>query len=432
MPEDYFPGLRSILYVASLQSSTMLEKNLDLAQADAIRHMAQAALYPTVNGTANYATSNSSVATSGRDSSSSSSGLLYGINASQNLFQWGAVKAGADIAEIGRKIAEKQLVEAYRILAMTLRGQYLSLIVKKAVLRVTRQQLALLQQDFEAKAESIRLGESAPAEISGAEMNRDRARLNLDLQEQDLVNAKRVIVRLAGLTDLTEAEIPDEIPLPRETSGIATALLDPFLRQGVTQTSQAEVLAYTVRQNALRVTVAKSGTRPKFFLGGGYGLSNSTSVDGVGNLSQAAVGSRSYSVSMGWTLWDGGATKWNTRSAQNAKSNAERALNNFIAANRDDAEQKAKQVDFAYRQMALVERDRESVLGGFNLEKVNYGLGLSAKNAVDRAGVSYSATEVTAFSARAAFLQQWAEFVSFVNADPVMYNLPPTYLNHGQ
>jgi outer membrane protein len=427
MPEDYFPGLRSILAEASRQSPTILAKNLELAQAEAGRHRAEAALYPSLGGSASYTASSSSVAAAGSDSSSSSSGLFYGINFSQNLFQFGAVKAGADIARISEKIAGKQYKEAYRTLAIAIRTQYLNLVIKKASVRMARFQLEFQEQEFKAKVESIERGESAPAERPTAETALERVRLSTDRQVQDFVNAKRILARIAGLTELTDESIPEVIPLPREPAGVSLRLLTGFLQGGVERTSQAQVLAYGVQQSALNVTISRTGTLPHFNLGGGYSLSNSTSVDGVGNLSQAAVGSKNYSVGMGWTLWDSGATKWSKRSALASKTAAERGLKNYIETSRDDAVQKEKLVGFAYREMALVERDRESSLNALNIEKDRLELGTTSRLAVDRATVSLNTADLSAFYSRAAYLVQWTEFVSLVDADPVTNNLPVSY-----
>ncbi len=427
MPEDYFPGLRLILADASRQSPTILAKNLDRAQAEASRHRAESALYPTLGGSANYSASSSSVAAAGSDASSSSSGLFYGINVSQNLFQFGAVKAGADIARIGEKIAAKQYEEAYRTLAITIRTQYLNLVIKKASLRMARFQLEFQEQEFKAKVESIERGESAPAERPTAETALERSRLSTDRLAQDLANAKRILVQISGLTELADESIPETFPLLREPAGVSSRLLTAFLQGGVEQTPQAQVLAYGVRQSVLNVTIARTGNLPRFSLGGGYILNNSTSVDGVGNLSQAAVGSKNYSVGMGWTLWDSGATKWSKRSALTSKTAAERALRNYIEVNRDEAVQKEKLVGFSYRAMALVERDRESVLNALNIEKDRLELGTTSRLAVERATVSVNTAELAAFLSRAAFLQQWIEFVSLVDADPVTNNLPASF-----
>lgn len=432
MPEDYLPGLKAILAEALNLSPRMLDQRVAYAQAEAARHAAEAALYPTVSGSASYSSGNSSVSTAGRDSSSSSSGLYYGLNLSQNLFSFGSVKAGADIGRIGEKIAANQYVEAYRALSTAIRGQYLWLIYKKASLLVSRRQLELQESDFKDLQVSIARGEIPPAALGAAEVLLERVRLNFDLQIQDFANSKRLLIKLAGIASLADEDIPGAIPQPGDPTAAAASLLGSFLRGKVEQTPMAQVMAGYARQSALRVTVTKSATRPRFSLGGGYGLNNSTSVDGVGNLSQAAVGSRSYSVSMGWTLWDSGATKWNTKSAQAAKSTSERALNTYLETNRDDAQQREKQVGFSYRTMILAERDLNSALGGLEREKQNLELGLSPKIVVDRTELSYKSTELAALYSRVAFLQQWADFVTLVDADPVTQNLPVSFQIHGQ
>lgn len=432
MPEDYFPSLRLILAQAARQSPTILAKNLELAQVEANRHRAAAALYPLVDARASYNASSSSVAEAGKDSTSSSSGLFYGVNLSQNLFQFGAVKAGADIVSIAEKVAKAQYGQAYVALAGTIRFQYLNLVLRKAALRTTKVRLDYQEQDYQTKLVRIEQGEVARSERGGLEIERERARLLADRQADEFDAARRVLIRIAGLAELPDEAISDEVPSPRDLGGVSAGLVAAFLAGGVEKTTQAQVLAYGVRQSQLGITVARSGTLPRFSIGGGVGLNNSTSVDGVGRLSQAAVQSQNYAVSLSWTLWDSGATKWNTRSALASKSAAERALRTYVETNRDEAELKAKAVGLAFREMSLSERDRASSLNSLELERQHLELGTVPRVAVERAIVAYNSAELAAWTARVAFLQQWTEFVALVDADPIKENLPTSLLNHGQ
>jgi hypothetical protein len=79
----------------------------------------------------------------------------------------------------------------------------------------------------------------------------------------------------------------------------------------------------------------------------------------------------------------------------------------------------------------LAEQNRRIALGLRDLDQQQAQTGLKAPVDAERSEITYRGTEISAFSARAGFLQQWADFVSLVGADPMVNQLPAN-LRHGQ
>jgi outer membrane protein TolC len=431
LPEDYLPGLKAILTDALNLAPRMLDQRIALAQADVDKMAANSALYPRLTGGAGYGVSSARSASATSSSSSSSSGFTYGLTLSQPLFQEGAIKAQSDIAKLGQQIAQKNYQAAYLSLASTLRYQYLQLVVKKAMLTQTRLQVATQDKELVVKRDSIARGESAPSELPSAEAAAETVRLAADRQALDFENSKRLFSRLAGGALPTDDAIPDSIPEPRLADGAPAALLAAFLRGGIDQTPQAQTYALYLRQNDLRAKVAKYTNYPKFSLSTGASVSANTSSDSFGNVSQGFVQGRNAGVSMGLTFFDAGSAKAAKLGAANARRTTERQLQAYLDTTRDDATSREKQVSLEYRAMALAEQNRRISLGLRDLDRQQVLTGLKAPVDAERSEISYRGTEISAFGARASFLQQWADFVSLVGADPMVNQLPAN-LRHGQ
>ena len=77
--------------------------------------------------------------------------LLYNASVTQPIFQWGAYKNQAAMGDLGEKIAERQFAEAYRMLAVSIREQYMALIGKKIALRNAQFALKLSQESLEVQ-----------------------------------------------------------------------------------------------------------------------------------------------------------------------------------------------------------------------------------------------------------------------------------------
>ena len=429
MPEDSLPELKAILQTAFKQSPASLQQSIYVAQAEAYRYYGDSALWPSLSGSASY--SSYTAATSGSDVTTTSKGLFYGISASQPLYQWGALKAQADISRLGVKIAERQFADAYLHLAVTLRGQYLDLIARKVGLRNLRLQLKLAENDLATQEKNLTDGVISPGAIISPRLVVEEARLNLERTIQSFDYAKRVFTRLAGLDDLAEESIPVEIKLPSYQTATAESLLSSFLRNGAENTVQGQIYVYSLKQSDLSYRIAKKRLYPKFSLGGGYYLSNSQAATGS-VVAQSAIASYSTGITATWTLFDGFATRGAKLSALASKRSYERQFQTYIDTSMDAAQNLRKQVGFAARALNLAETRLALAKDGFKRIDEDYKLGTRSQVEVDVTMISLNYAEQTAISARAEYLNRWSEFVSLIGADPIASILPARYLSHGK
>ena len=434
LPEDYLPDLKVILATALKQSPTMLQQNINLTLAQANRYAADSALWPGLSGGGSYGYSNARVSSNGTSGpASSSSGISYSVGLNQAIFQWGALKANSDIAKLGQQITQRQLAAAYRSLAGLLRSQYLSLVTKKISLRNTRAQLKLLMDGLAVQEAMIREGSISSGDIIPSRLAADDYRLTLQRAELDFDYSKSMFVRLAGLDQLADESIPGDLVHPAIAEGAADALLASITGGGALDTLQAQVDTLTVKQQDLGYKIAKTGLYPKFSFAAGYGVSNSQSVSGS-VVAQSFVASYSYSVSAGWTLFDGFRTRGAKMSALAYKRSSERQLQTDIEVTIESAKNMRRQLRILADALNLAETRRALSEDGLKRATEEFKEGTVAQAALDATTSSFNATDYAAISARVDYLNRWSEFVSLAGADPVINVLPVSYLtlSHGK
>lgn len=428
LAEEVFPQLEVILTQAIAQSPTMLQKNLDVIQAEASRIQSVAALYPSVGASVSYSFNTSSVAASTASPKSKSDGVYYSISLSQPIFHWGTIKAAADAARVGVKIAERNYAEAYRNLVQTLRSQYLALIVKKIALRNARFSLKVAESSLALDEERLRGGSLSPGDIIPSRLAVEESRLIVDRSEEDYVFVRNFIVRLAGLDALADADIPDEIPQAKlkMDAGLAGTMLSKFEHGGVEDTNQALTYYFTIKQSELNYKQAKYRLYPKVGLGAAVSQANSTSASGD-VVVQTGVFSQSVGITAGWTLFDGFATRGAKMSALTNRRVAERQLANYIDQSVDQARSQERQMSFAYRAMDLANVRRELIVGAVERAEDDLKRGFGAQGVVDTVTLSLNNYTLIANSSRAEFLTRAADFISLVGSDPILEKLPARF-----
>lgn len=426
LPEDLIPSLRPILEAALTQSPQSIQARINEAQAEANRYVSYAGLWPLVSGSVQYATTDSEVSTLS-SVKSDTSGVFYGFNVNQPLFQWGALKAQAEIGAIGVKVAERSYAEGYRTLVLTLRSQYLALISRKLALQHLRFQQERTAADLKVAEDRLASGTLSSGGMIAPRMAMTEIDLRVEQSEADLGYALRVFSRLAGVPDLPLASLPQAVPQPVAMVSTADGLLASFLQDQGGSSIQAEIYDLYVQQADLNYDIAKTRLYPKFSLYAGYSLNNSTSAT-LDSISQVGVASFNYGVIASWTIFDGFSARGSKLSALETKRTYELQRRNYTDATLESAQNIHRQLGFSLRALALAEQrydlGRELVRG----TEEDVRLGVSAQAALDNAQVIANNAELAAVAARTDYLTRWSEFVSLVGADPAMNNLPERYV----
>ena len=426
LPEDYLPGLKTILQNAVRQSPQVILKEIEIAQSAAKVTVVNAQRLPGLGGQLNYA-SNQTAVSGNTNTQDRNNGFFYSVGLNQALFHWGALKNQVDIAKIGVLIAEKNHAEAYRALAMILRRSYLDLVAKKMLLRHGRFALERLKADLEATREKFRKGEIPEANVGGLQLNYDDAALRLARSETQFTNDRLTVAHLVGMKDLPEAELPAAIPKPAYSAATTASLLAGLLRDGGRETFAAQVAALHVREAQLNYNTARVRLLPKFNASAGYSLQNTTNAT-QSSVSQTGVASQNVGVNAQWNIFDGFATRGEKQGALASKRFYERQLQTAAETALDQAQALQRELELDVRTMAMSEQRRGLAEFGAKRVKEEVDLGVAPESSNGEATANIYLSEATEGAARAALLARWSEFVSLAGVDPVLNNIPARYV----
>ncbi len=422
LPEELFPKLKAILDVAVSQSPQMLARNIEMAQMEGNYYVARSQLFPNLMTGVSYNVSDAAVS-SNTDVTSRSSGLFYSANLNQTLFRWGTAKAGSDAGKIQMHISKKNFREAYRVLILTLRSQFLSLAVKKMALRNATFDRDRMANNLMLQEENLRNGQISPSEILPARLQLEETSLYVERAAEDLANSKRIFMRTAGLQDLGDDVIPDEIPVPEFDPTKVNPLLQKFLGVGWEDDLMVQVNRDWVKVADLNYKVAKYRLYPMFGFGASISQSNSTNA-AENYVSQVGVLSKSVGISATWSIFDGFATRGAKMSALANKRYYERALQNHVDALLDQARSLERQVNFSYRAMNLASTRKSITDSAVQNAEDELARGLTSEYTVQVARGAQYQTQLTLLVQKTDFLARWSEFVSIIGQDPLVKTLP--------
>jgi outer membrane protein TolC len=430
LPEELFPQLKPILAGALTQSPQMLQRNLDLVQAESTRISTASSLLPSAGGSVSYG--RQTAATKG-GVPNDSDGISYSFSLGQPVFHWGTLRAQVQSAKIGVLIAEKNFVEAYRQLALQIRSQYLSLVIKKMGLRNAEYALSMATSALALQEEKLRTGTISPGEILSARFGLEEATLGRDRTLADLQQGLRLFSRMTGQAALKIEDIPEQIKSLGEPSLRSTTmpLVGRFVGGDLKNMPQAQVYQYYLQQSDLAYKVAKYRLYPKIGFGASYLLGSNTNV--IGNsVSQSFTTTKSFSIGANWTIFDGFANKGSKMSVLATKRNYEIQYENYLRSASEQATELERQIDFSARALKLAESRRSIQAGSMEFAEAQFKQGTAGEQAVAATRQGLYQADLSANMARAELISRWTEFLSTLNLDPAMQSLPAKYLRHAK
>ncbi|HTB80562.1 MAG TPA: TolC family protein [Opitutaceae bacterium] len=430
LPEDLLPGLRDVLHRALQESPQMISHNLDLAAQEANRYQQAAQLWPSLSGNFNYAY-NQSVLTSNANTNTRSSGLVFSVNLYQPIFHWGALEAVKDISHLQIKISERRYAEAYGQLATTLRSQYLSLIAQKVQLRNVRFSIGQTKTAVAVVEDRFKSGTATQDELTNAHLQLDEANLNLDRTVDGFAYSQHLFALTAGVPELSDAAVPDEIPKPVYAADTTAALLRNFVHDGLNNTFEVKIYDYQIRQSDLNYKIAKYRLYPRFDLALGVNEQNQTNAT-TSAISQTSVLSDYVALAASWNIFDGFATRGARLAALTSKRQAERDRTTYVDQTLAQAHEMERQLEFSARAMSIAEQRFGLSAQAWQRAKDDFKLHNLSQAEMDQATISFYQSQSAIFGARADFLSQWSGYLSLLGIDPVLNNLPASFTSNAK
>jgi outer membrane protein TolC len=416
LPERIFPALDQILRDALQQSPRILARNLDLEIAQGDEMQAKSGLYPSVGGFLSY-----QLARETREDIKTGSYPVnmtnYNFSANQPIWHWGAVRNNARIGEIRRKLAEQQYVEAFRLLAQEIRAGYLGLITRKALGKSARFNLKLTESALQVAEDRLAKGTISGSDIFPTRMNALQLRLATDRSIEDFEQARRSFRLLTGSL-LSDDEIPELIPALTGGEDVPPKLLAEFLSQKDPQTSSTIMARQQLEMEELNLKIQEKRLYPMFGATAGVTQNRQSYSLNAGLL--YGVRDSFVGVVLSWSIFDGFAARGAVKSSLARKRQLEASYRQLTENLSADAQRLEKQVEFALRQMRINDRllgERGDYLHG---SEEDFKRGTAAEADLNAARASFSNAEITAFNARADYLQRMSDFLGAIMEDPVL------------
>ena len=257
----------------------MISQNLSLASAEANRYQA-AVQWPSISAGTGYGAGQNAIGINTVPHTAVFQTYSYSFSVGQPLYHWGTLQAVADIAHLQIQISEHQYAEAYGQLATTLRSQYLSLIAQKFQLRNVHLSLDQTKAAVAVVEDRFKSTEATADDVTNAHLQLDDANLSIDRATENFAHAKRLFLLTAGLSELADEAIPDEIPQPVYSAETVEALLQNFESGGVHNTFQAQIYDDQIKQSDLNYKIAQHRLYPHLDLALGFSQQNQSQVSG--------------------------------------------------------------------------------------------------------------------------------------------------------
>lgn len=420
LPERALPALEPILQAAAEQSPRMLARSLDLEIAENGRIAARSGLLPHFGGSYRFYETRDDRADLSNPTRAQKS--YYDVSITQPLFHWGERMNNARVAELQKAIAQGNYREAYRGLMQDLRQRYLGLIaLKQQVVRSSAVVAYSLQQ--------VKLGEERLAKkvISETEMyplrvNAETNQITLERVEFEFAAAKRTFARLTGQPELRDDQIPDTIPTLSYNASAIERLLAAFLAQKEPPAPEAVVARHQLQIAELNYKNEKTRLRPKFNLVLGANQDEQTYT--LNAAQKYRVNSLYAGISVNWTMFDGFYSQSMRRNALARLRQTEIELDDVYHRVGQQAQNQAKQLNFAARTMAIHDRALVSAEGNLRTKTGEFERGAVSESDVTLARLAMLESRIYALNARVDFLFRVTDLLGTLTEDPILSRLP--------
>jgi outer membrane protein TolC len=426
LPEELMPGLRPMIENGLKQAPDMISRDINISISEAQRlAYGYGPMLPSLSGNAQYGEYQTAIANNPQ-ATSHTQGSFYELDFNQPVFRWGALRNQLQMQRIAVLLSEKDFELGYLGFANAVRRQYTGLIIQKMALRNSRLNLKIKQKAMDLANVQVKAGTIPQAIVNSTQLDLDSTQLGYDRDVQSYDFARRALARVVGLKDIPDDSIPEGIPLPKYSAATSAALVSELLQSGAQNTIQVQQGRLQLAQSELQYKNARLGLMPNFSAHATLQEWNQNNVQN-GSVTQTALTSEQYYLRVDWNIFDGFQTHGHKREALLHRRQAERQLDQTTDQIMTDAQNSRRGVDLAWRQLQITER-QFSLSNYSNLQQqTEFKLGNVSQDDADRSQYVYNASEIDDASTRNGFLTSWCDFLSVVDADPVMKQLPASY-----
>ena len=354
------------LVASALQANTsVLSAQAALRQAQALRDVAAAALWPSLGGSASAGRGMAAGQSTGNT-------VRVGLDANWTLDVFGANRAAVDASAAAADASAATLGDVQVQIAAETALDYLLLRTAQARTAIAAQNLASQEETLQITLWRQQAGLLTSLEAEQARAAVEQNRALLPTLQTSIVQSQHA---LAVLTGQPPAALPwlvdplaDAPAVPQSRDDFVPAIPAQTLRQ------RADVRAaeYQVAAALSRVGQARAQRWPNFSIGGSLGLS-AASLGALGNRS-AALGSLLASVTL--PIFDGGALRAQVRAQQAALAQAQQVYRAAVLTALKDVEDALVALRGDRLRLASLRLAADAATNAALLARQRYGSGL--------------------------------------------------------
>lgn len=416
--ERLLPQLEVILRDALAQSPRMVAANLAKLEAEQETMISSSPLYPEIGGYYQYNVQ--------RDDRSDKAQIVeseknfYDFGATQPLYYWGALRAGAAIGKIRAAMEANRTQDAWRLLASEIRSSYLQLIIQKRTLANVRYDAGLIRRRLALMQGRVDIGQAPTSSVMSLTLRLEDTDLALLRAERAFEQGLRRFRRLIGRDAFDGASVPDEIPAITPVDADDTDPIGAEYAQvrGFERNTRYANTASEIAIERLNQRIIKSNLRPRFDLTAGARQDEIAYSSNIAN--KYGVQSLFIGVILRWNIWDGFASRGRMR----ASLTTQRRLENQLEQTRRDlleaVVQAGEDLDIAARSLAIAEKRFPGSIAGPGFVRGEMERGRATQEDVDVAESGANNARLGMLQTRAAYLNALAAYLSQTNADPVV------------
>ncbi|QXD31765.1 TolC family protein [Candidatus Pelagisphaera phototrophica] len=409
LPENSISGLRALLEAAMTEAESIQLRDLVERDFEGRKIVAKSAKNPQLRTNVTLRKEQDFE----RDDSEISDRLLYSLTLSKSLFHWGALEANRAKGNLNLEIEELKTFEAYRKLALDIRKKYLAILVAQKDADLGQRNLERAQARVELERERLKAGTASTIQVYNLEVALNSAELDLMKKKNTLADQIDLIARLSGvpseeISSGLLSEIPRQAILNASEIASIEQLFDERLNQGLSVQTQAKSLEFSEKD----LHISNQRLKPK--IGLSVGLTQ-YEMDEIGRRRAEEI---VYAgITIGWSLFDGRATRGNKISAMARIEHVKRQLESAKSTYEFNLQRTKKLLDLNAR---ILERDEEALNQASNYlhdTKKDFETGRASPDDLEKVEIAFATQEVRTNRSRSEYHNALANISSLLGFD---------------
>jgi len=409
LPENSISGLRALLEAAMTEAESIQLRDLVERDFEGRKIVAKSAKNPQLRTNVTLRKEQDFE----RDDSEISDRLLYSLTLSKSLFHWGALEANRAKGNLNLEIEELKTFEAYRTLALDIRKKYLPILVAQKDADLAQRNLERAQARVELERERLKAGTASTIQVYNLEVALNSAELDRMKKENTLDDQIDLLARLSGvpseeISSGLLSEIPRQAILNASEIASIEQLFDERLNQGLSVQTQAKSLEFSEKD----LHISNQRLKPK--IGLSVGLTQ-YEMDEIGRRRAEEI---VYAgITIGWSLFDGRATRGNKISAMARIEQVKRQLESAKSTYEFNLQRTKKLLDLNAR---ILERDEEALNQASNYlhdTKKDFETGRASPDDLEKVEIAFATQEVRTNRSRSEYHNALANISSLLGFD---------------